>query len=113
MKWNKQEQNKSNEDKEILSIWYRIIWWTKFFCEAWNKTESISCKHKKNQNPKLRPKPIGYYSFALSTFALVKYGKFALKITHLPLDFGHICSKNVTFAPLKKGPFALNTKKYF
>ena len=29
----------------------------------------------------------GYYSFALSTFALVKYGTFARKMAHLPRDF--------------------------
>ena len=48
----------------------------------------------------------GYYSFALSTFAPVKYGTFAQKMTHLPRDFWHICSKNGTFALVKKGTFA-------
>ena len=39
-----------------------------------------------------------YVSQALSTFAPVKNGTFARKITHLPREFLHICSKNGTFA---------------
>ena len=47
-----------------------------------------------------------YYSFAFWTFAPVKYGKFAGKMTHWPLDFWHIFFKNGTFAPVQKGTFA-------
>ena len=56
------------------------------------------------------PRFIGYYSFALSTFAPVKYGTFARKMTHLPRDFWHICSKNGPFALVKKGTFAQKNK---
>ena len=51
------------------------------------------------------PSSFGYYSFALSTFAPVKFGTFAQKMTHLPRDFINICSKNGIFAPVKKGTF--------
>ena len=52
----------------------------------------------------------GFYSFALSTFAPVNFGTFARKMTHLPLDFWHIFSKNGTFAPVKEGTFAQKIK---
>ena len=52
----------------------------------------------------------GYYAFALSTFALVKYGTFARKMTHLPHDFLLICSKKGTFALVKMGTFAQKNK---
>ena len=43
----------------------------------------------------------------------VKNGTFAPKMKHLPRDFWDICSKDGTFAPVKKSTFALKTKYIF
>ena len=98
-------------------VFWILIFWTEsisFIFKTKNITGRLNDVFKDiNNNPKniTNLSSCGYYSFALSTFAPVKYGTFAQKMTHLPRDFWHICSKNSTFALVKKGTFAQKKKQ--